>query len=594
MDKDNTGMLCGGIDMLGGDDYIDSKYYPHYIRAAEALARASKDCGRRVKFYAYGDMPKVKTALSNFSHDPSKIEFVHCPNAFPMDGTIKTHGNLPTTIRAMCEDLKQADSNEGKLDFIYSSGNSAATVFLAWRFCRPIANFLYKGKQLQIHPSLVTKMPYDDNKFFYINDVGANKDPESIDIFASAVFSKIYAQAIQSEEITTIGMLDSPLAEKADEYFKCLKNNRERYAGMTTPKEIFDGKCNVVAIDGFRGNIFLKTAEAVANAIRHRVKHATIIQKLRDNDTLLTDKFAPALDKYGLNFKTVEHYNTVWAQVRSLLAKKPSGNIFSRIDDFFTRIPGRQQYLLISGNNLEEITKKTGDVLANGRFKDKQNLGDALDALSYATFRLIQKAYCDMNHKKIPGNEGKPTVFVLSNGEEDVKGDAFAQLIKNGLQGCIGFAEPDHLIKGKISRGNKKQNYIDYPIDIVVSDRYTADLYSNTVKVVEEKLGQFFKGLLTAKNLYLYSMGAGPLQKLRDLISTDNYNGSPIIGINGYALVGHGAASANGIYSGIMNGIRYRQTGMWSPENLMACLNYEKIKLSYSPKNSRMIIEIID
>ncbi|MEM4263898.1 MAG: hypothetical protein QW666_03320, partial [Candidatus Woesearchaeota archaeon] len=523
MEKENTGMHCG-IDMMGGDDYIDGKHYPHYIRAAEALARASKDCGRRVKLIAYGDEPKVKDALSNFSHDSSKIEFRHCPDAFPMGGTIKSHGSANTTIKAICEDLKPANSNDGKLDFGYSSGNSAATVFLAWRFCKPIATFLYRGKHLQIHPSLVTKMPYDDDKFFYINDVGANKNPEAIDLFASAIFSKIYAQAMQSENITTIGMLDSPLAEKASEYFKCLEKGRERYVGITTPKDVFDGKCNVVAIDGFRGNIFLKTAEAVANAIRHRVKHATLVQKLRDNDALLINKFSPEIDKYGLNFKTAEYYNTVWAQVRELLAKKPSGNIFSRLDDFFTRIPGRQQYLLISGNTLDEIAKKTSDVLANGRFKEQQYLGDAFDTFSYSTFLLFQKAYFRINHKKIPGNAGKPTVFVLSNGEEDVKGDVFAQQLKKAIPGCIGFAEPEHLIKGKISRKGKKRLYADYPIDIVVSDRYTADMYSSTLKAIEEKLGHFFKGLLTMKNLYLYSMGTGPLQKLRDLLNTDNSN----------------------------------------------------------------------
>lgn len=529
-----------GIDLPGGDTIlVDKRPVTHLERAAQAVAELSweyKD--RPVIFQAYGDEELVKEALERFGYNPQNVEIKHVPETFPMDGTIETHGKKETTIRVAAKNLR-----DKKIQALFSSGNSAATVYFSWRYCKPIG--------AHIHPSLATHIPSDINKYFFINDVGASKEPKAVDLVVSAILTQSYAEAM-GHKVNTIGVLECPLAEKAQEQFE--KISGVRYLGRVTPEDAFSGNVGVVAVDGFRGNIFLKATEATAKAMRRRVKHATIIQKLFEKDELLTKNFTPQKTVNGYDFRTLEYYNTIWAQVRELFAKKPSTNVFSKIKSFFERIPGSTHYRIVSGENLDNIIEKTKRELQFYQNNGKINNGDAADQVTLAIYKLLQSAYNAMVTKIPPLNQSIH-LGVLCNGEEAVKGDDFAKELLAGLQNSIGFLEPDHLFEGKINRNGEQQ------IHVVATDKYTAEIYAHTIKAIEEKLGKLFRDLLTPKNLFLYSfLRTGPLQTLKEVLNPDNYNGSPILGINGYSLAGHGAATTNAIKTAIKRTIECRES----------------------------------
>ena len=540
-----------GIDVPGGDP--DDNGISHLERAIEALTRVSIEYeDQPVKFFAYTDKKNREKVEKHFAGRKNVTVVGDIEQEFPMDKKPEEMVKFDTTILRLANDLKQAvpqtERTPGHLDVTYSSGQSAAVVLYAFYSCESLG----KIKSHHIRPSLATRMPYGLDKYFYINDVGAYKTTKPIDLFISAILTQILAETLYGDKSTpTIGMLDTPASGGAKRFFEQLKE----YAGIVTPLDAFEGKSKIVAVDGFRGNIFLKAAEAVSRAMTHRVKHATLAQKLMEKDLLLLDKFCPTYRDGTADFKTEEYYNTIWAQVRELLAKKPEGQFLERLNELFVRVPGSQQYRMITGNNLDEILGKMNAVLEKNEFDFRQHIGDKLDFMTYAFFRAIQGAYNSIVSGKRTQNHRKPNIAILSNGEEDVKGDNFAQGLIRAIDENIGFVEPEHLIKGKITRGNS-----DHPIDVVVTDRHTAKIYAQTTAAVEKQLGGLFKGMLTLESLRAYKKGEGPLYKLKALLNPDGYNGSPILGLNAYALVGHGKASTNAIEAAIRRAIEYRRS----------------------------------
>ncbi len=536
-----------GIDMPGGDP--DDNGTSHLERAIEALTRVSLEYeDQPVRFFAYVDKENSERVKEHFSGRKNVTVVGDIEKVFPMGEKPENLAGQDTTVSRLTKDLKQAipdgTRTPGFLDAGLSDGHSGAKVRYAFDSCKPLG----KIKNHRIRPSLTTRMPYGLDKYFYINDVGAYKTTKPIDLFISAILTQIFAEAMHGDRtIPTIGMLDTPASGGAERFFEQLKE----YVGIVTPLDAFEGKSKIVAVDGFRGNIFLKAAEAVSRAMTHRVKHATLVQKLNEKDLLLLEKFCPTYRDGTADFKTEEYYNTAWAQVRELLAKKPSGQFLERLNVFFTRTPGSQQYRMITGNNLDEILRKVNDVLEKNDFDFRQHIGDKLDFITYTLFRVIQGAVYKIRTQK----PRKPNVAILSNGEEDVKGDNFAQELFRAIDGNIGFVEPEHLMEGKIERGKK-----DYPIDVVVTDRYTAKINAQTITAVERQLGGLFKGILTLESLRAYKRGEGPLYKLKALLNPDGYNGSPILGLNAYALVGHGKASTNAIEAAIKRAIDYRKS----------------------------------
>ncbi|VVB81214.1 Phosphate acyltransferase [uncultured archaeon] len=560
-----------GIDMSGGDP--DDNGVPHLDRAIEALEKVSTEFeGQPVRFFAYVEKENSHKVEAVFAGRTNVTVVGDIEKEFPMDKTPEEMANIDTTILRLSRDLKQTVQTDRTryLDVIYSSGQSAAAVRYAFDSYKPLGKI---GNHI-IRPSLATRMPFSLNGFFYVNDVGAYKTTKSIDLFITAVLTRLFAQTMYNDQrASTIGMLNTPMTEGAEKYFRQI----DGYAGVVTPLEAFEGKSKIVAVDGFRGNIFLKAVESVSRAMTHRVKHATLVQKLTENDLLLLNKFCPSPDEYGARFKTAEYYRTTWSQTRELLARKPTGTFLSRLDEFFTRKPGSQSYRLVTGENLDEIAGNVACVLEENDFDFRQNIGDKLDLLSYAFFRIMQGVYGAMVQGKTTAGNRTANVAVLSNGEEDVKGDLFAKQLVQKLDGAF-FVEPEHLMEGKIRRnvdGKIKWHY-DCPIDVVATDRYTAEIYQQSIAAVEKQLGALFKGLLTLENLRAYKNAKGPLHQLKALLNPDGYNGSPILGLNAYALVGHGKASVNAIESAIRRAVEYRRT------------NYVHLALSAIPEMEKM------
>ena len=108
-------------------------------------------------------------------------------------------------------------------------------------------------------------------------DIGANADCKPEYLVQFALMGSLYAEKIRTIRQPRVGLLSNGEEEgKGNELAKAahvlLKESGLNFIGNVEPKEIFGGGVDVVVTDGFTGNVFLKTSEAVAKLMTTLLK----------------------------------------------------------------------------------------------------------------------------------------------------------------------------------------------------------------------------------------------------------------------------------------------------------------------------------
>ncbi len=156
----------------------------------------------------------------------------------------------------------------GEADGVVSAGHSGATMSLAT---------LRLGRLKGIaRPALITFMPTVKGHRSVILDVGANVDSKPEHLVQFAIMGGCYAEDVMGYTNPRIGLLangeeDSKGNEVTKEAHQLLKNYKG-FIGNVEGGDIFNGSCDVIACDGFVGNLVLKTSEGVASTISFFIK----------------------------------------------------------------------------------------------------------------------------------------------------------------------------------------------------------------------------------------------------------------------------------------------------------------------------------
>ena len=120
-------------------------------------------------------------------------------------------------------------------------------------------------------PAINTTLPAL-NGHTHMLDLGANVDCKAENLFQFAVMGSVLASAVDEIDAPKVGLLNvGQEAIKGNDQVKeaneLLKNAPLNYIGYIEGDDIFCGEVDVVACDGFVGNISLKTSEGVAHLI---------------------------------------------------------------------------------------------------------------------------------------------------------------------------------------------------------------------------------------------------------------------------------------------------------------------------------------
>jgi glycerol-3-phosphate acyltransferase PlsX len=161
-----------------------------------------------------------------------------------------------------------------KIDAFISAGNTGALMAGA-KILLPMLEGIER-------PALLTLLP-TKNKPVAVLDVGANVacKPHHLVQFAKMglAYQKSRGIVCPTVGLLNIGSEKEKGTENVKEAYEALLelNGKETiFLGNIEGREVFEGKVDVLATDGFTGNIFLKTAEGIAAFILDRLNDAVL------------------------------------------------------------------------------------------------------------------------------------------------------------------------------------------------------------------------------------------------------------------------------------------------------------------------------
>lgn len=151
---------------------------------------------------------------------------------------------------------------DGFLDGLVSTGNTGALFAFACHQL-PLIQFIER-------PALLVRLPTLKGSVIVL-DVGANVSVKPNDVLMFAQMGRAYKLCLDASQLPKIGLLNIGREEKKGteshrQTFSLLQENfGSNFLGNIESGDVFRGKVDVVVTDGFTGNIFLKTAEGVAD-----------------------------------------------------------------------------------------------------------------------------------------------------------------------------------------------------------------------------------------------------------------------------------------------------------------------------------------
>jgi glycerol-3-phosphate acyltransferase PlsX len=244
------------LDAMGSDSYPD----PEIEGAVEAVKRF----GDEIILVGNEDLLKPKLEIYGGGN---KVKLVHAPEVLEMsDKPARSARGKAKNSMAIGMDLIK--SGEG--DAFVTAGNTGGAM----------ANGLFRLGRIRgvKRPALTGVFPVQGGQCVVL-DIGANADCKPEYLAQFALMGSLYAEKIRNIQQPRVGLLSNGEEEgKGNELvkstFPLLKESNLNFIGNVEPKEVYNGGVDVVVTDGFSGNVFLKTSEAVARFMTTLLKES--------------------------------------------------------------------------------------------------------------------------------------------------------------------------------------------------------------------------------------------------------------------------------------------------------------------------------
>jgi glycerol-3-phosphate acyltransferase PlsX len=244
------------VDAMGGDNAPDA--------VVEGALMAAGGLG--VEVILVGRKSAIEAELEG-AH-AGNLKIIDAPDIIEMDEhpteAVKSKPNA--SINVGLKLLK-----DGKADAFVTAGNTGASMAAA---------LLTLGRIKGIgRPALATVFPTGDGRLTMLLDVGANADSRPIHLFqfahmGAAYMEKMFKVARPKVGLLSIGEEDSKGNQLTVEVNEALRKSRLNFMGNVEGKDLTRGVCDVAVMDGFTGNVVLKTAEGMAELLLGEIRKA--------------------------------------------------------------------------------------------------------------------------------------------------------------------------------------------------------------------------------------------------------------------------------------------------------------------------------
>ncbi len=289
-----------------------------------------------------GDESSINVELKKIEGIPDSLRIVNNPN-------------LPSDVKNIHKSLRENTSMntaidlvvDGKADAVISSGDSGT--YLA------CATFKLKRLQGVSRSAFMPLMPTVVGRKFLLLDVGANIECKSEYLVEWAKIANVYARTLLNivnprVSLINIGTEDYKGLEIVKEASQLLKDNKFiNYIGYTEPRYLLDGATDVAVIDGYGGNLVLKSLEGAILSFKNLLKDKIMAKPIRKFGYLfLKGAFKDVVET--LDYRNV---GAAWLIGLNGLSIKCHGN-----SDTKAYLGALNQIKLVIKNNVLEAIKK--------------------------------------------------------------------------------------------------------------------------------------------------------------------------------------------------------------------------------------------
>lgn len=257
------------LDAMGGD------HGPDVVVPGAAI---SLERHPGMSFVFFGDEPRIAAALDAHPSLKAKSRIVHTAHVIAMDEkpSQALRRGKGSSMWLALEAVKNKEAHAA-----VSAGNTGALMAMSKLILRPMAGIE--------RPAIAAIWPTVHSECIVL-DVGANIGASARQLADFALMGAAMARALFHVERPTVGLLNVGVEEvKGNEDVKEAHGLLKEidlpldYRGFVEGDEIGQGRVDVVVVEGFAGNIALKTAEGTARQIGQYLKDAmtrTLISKI--------------------------------------------------------------------------------------------------------------------------------------------------------------------------------------------------------------------------------------------------------------------------------------------------------------------------
>ncbi|MGX9358201.1 phosphate acyltransferase PlsX [Mycoplasma sp. 128] len=219
------------------------------LKAANSFANANP----QFKLVLFGDETILKQLNKPLA---TNIEFHHSPILLEKSDNLRDVIKKPSSMLDAINYLNNSDAQA-----LLSSGDSGSYLAMAMLKIKRLPNVS--------RPAFMPMIPKAIDGHWLLLDVGANLDtkPEYLTQWASV--SSEFSKVLFNNNKVRVGILNigsedykgPQWAKEANQQIKTLEKLNYEYVGFVEPKDLFKDICDVVIVDGYAGNMVLKTME---------------------------------------------------------------------------------------------------------------------------------------------------------------------------------------------------------------------------------------------------------------------------------------------------------------------------------------------
>lgn len=249
------------LDCMGGD------HGPEIIIPGAAISLERRP---QLRFQLVGRQSRIEAALDAHPDLRAKSEIIHTDTEIAMDDK-PSQAVRRGKGSSMWMAIEAVKNNEA--DVVVSAGNTGALMAMAKLILRPVADVE--------RPAIAALWPTVKSESIVL-DVGANIGATAEQLCDYALMGAGMARALFHVERPTVGLLNVGVEEvkgvdevkQAHAWLRDTDDLPIKYFGFVEGDQIGQGLVDVIVVEGFAGNIALKTAEGTARQIAQYLRDA--------------------------------------------------------------------------------------------------------------------------------------------------------------------------------------------------------------------------------------------------------------------------------------------------------------------------------